>query len=293
VITILNRFLETMVDTIAYYRGTVDEVQGDGLLVFFGAPLSAPDDAERAVACAIEMQNKMLELNNELISQNLPELAMGIGINTGEVVVGTIGSEKRSKYGAVGTPINMTYRIESYTTGRQILISSETYKKVQPQVQVKQAVEVNFKGVDHPLTLYDVQGIKGTYTITSTEKDAPSLIPLTSPLPIRCFLLEGKTVSEVGISGYITGLSTARVEVLLERAVANHANLKMRVGENEGLNPSDTYAKVVSVAASTSTSSETRVLLDFTFLPEEVTIFLERKRSETTVQTSKSTEKEG
>ncbi len=293
VITILNRFLETMVDTIAHYRGTVDEVQGDGLLVFFGAPLSAPDDAERAVACAIEMQNRMQELNREFTRHHLPELTMGIGINTGEVVVGTIGSEKRSKYGAVGTPINMTYRIESYTTGRQILISPETYKKIKLLVQVKQTVAVNFKGIDHPLTLHDVQGIQGTYRITLTAKDAPPLTPLVSPLPVRCFLLEGKTVSEAGIPGYITGLSTARSEALLERAVANHANLKIRVGESEGLNLSDTYAKVVSVAASTASPSEIRVLLDFTFLPEEVKSFLEKKRIEATVQSSKITEKEG
>ena len=159
-----------MVDTIAHYRGTVDEVQGDGILVFFGAPLAAPDDPERAIACAIEMQNRMLEITGNT-RHHLPELAMGIGINTGEVVVGTIGSERRSKYGAVGTPINTTYRIESYTTGGQILISPETYNKINHLVQVKQTVAVNFKGIDQPLTLHDVQGIQGTYRITLTAKE--------------------------------------------------------------------------------------------------------------------------
>ena len=119
-----------MVEIIARYRGTVDEFQGDGMLVFFGAPLAASDDPERAVACAVEMQNKIPEINGLQRREGLPEIVMGIGINTGEVMVGNIGSQKRSKYGAVGSAINVAYRIESYTIGGQVLISSETYKKV-------------------------------------------------------------------------------------------------------------------------------------------------------------------
>ena len=120
VIAMLNRYFERMIDIIARYRGTVDELQGDGMLTFFGAPLAAPDDAERAVACALEMQLALLQFNAEQRQLDLPELAMGIGINTGEVIVGNIGSLKRSKYGAVGSAINTAYRIESHTVGGQI-----------------------------------------------------------------------------------------------------------------------------------------------------------------------------
>jgi hypothetical protein len=78
------------------YRGVVNEFMGDGILVFLGAPRQAPDDAERAVACAIEMQAAMTRVNDQPRRRNLPELSMGIGVNTGEVVVGNIGSERRS-----------------------------------------------------------------------------------------------------------------------------------------------------------------------------------------------------
>ncbi|MGW8302976.1 MAG: CHASE2 domain-containing protein, partial [Desulfobacterales bacterium] len=91
VIEIINRYFEYMVDVIARYQGTVNEFMGDGILAFFGAPLYADDDADRAVACAIEMQNALLAVNAEQRRLKLPELAMGIGINTGEVVVGNIG----------------------------------------------------------------------------------------------------------------------------------------------------------------------------------------------------------
>ena len=124
VLEILNRYFERMLDIIEHYRGTVDELQGDGILAFFGAPWAAPDDPERAVACAIAMQIALRDVNAEQHLRNLPELAMGIGINTGEVIVGNIGSLKRTKYGAVGSAINTAYRIESYTVGGQILQQS-------------------------------------------------------------------------------------------------------------------------------------------------------------------------
>jgi class 3 adenylate cyclase len=83
VIAILNRYLERMVDIIIMYRGTVDEFQGDGILAFFGAPLAAADDRERAIACAVAMQMAMGEINATQRRHQLPELQMGIGINTG------------------------------------------------------------------------------------------------------------------------------------------------------------------------------------------------------------------
>ena len=196
-----------MVEIIARYHGTVDELQGDGILVFFGAPLAYSDDQERAVGCAIEMQNTMVKVNEEQRQLNLPELSKGIGINTGEVVVGNIGSEKRAKYGAVGTPINTAFRVESYTVGGQILISPSTYENIRSLVQVRGTIEVQFKGNDHPLTLYDVAGIEGKYQTYLQAKTTELLEKIEPPLPIRCFTFIDKTVSEKVISGYITRLA--------------------------------------------------------------------------------------
>ncbi|MCJ7686529.1 MAG: adenylate/guanylate cyclase domain-containing protein, partial [Desulfobacteraceae bacterium] len=207
IINILNNYFERMVEIISRYRGTVDELQGDGILVFFGAPLSASDDPERAIACAIEMQNAMSGINAVQRQKNLPELSMGIGINTGEVVVGNIGSEKRTKYGAVGSPINATYRIESHTIGGQILISPSTYHKIQSHVLIQDTMEVRFKGIDQAVTLYDVNGIKGKYEVSLSEKAPEEFRSLDVLLAITCFVLEGKEVSERAIPGHITGLS--------------------------------------------------------------------------------------
>jgi len=279
VIPILNRYFERMVEIIARYRGTVDELQGDGILVFFGAPLAGSDDQERAVACAIEMQNAMEELNSNQQRLSLPELSMGIGINSGEVVVGNIGSEKRAKYGAIGTPINTAFHIESQTVGGQILISPSTYEKVRSLVKFRGTMEIQFKGIDQPVTLYDVSGMGGEYQIEMIEKTTESFICLNPPLPITCFLLEGKTVSEKGISGDIVRLAESSAEVLLEGQVGIHSNLKILLMTQEVQEFSEVYAKVVSFDESNSTSSRINVRLAFTWIPKDIKAFFDNKRN--------------
>ena len=179
VMTFLNRYLEAMVDVILAYRGTIIEILGDGLLVLFGAPLSRDDDAERAVACALAMQLRMDDTNAPNHRAGLPEVDMGIGIHTAEVVVGHIGSQQRTKYGVVGSA-NLTGRIESYTTGGQILIAPTTYAETATILTVSHQLTVAPKGVAAPITLSAVSGIGGPITWPAdTDGDAGPLAPGT------------------------------------------------------------------------------------------------------------------
>jgi class 3 adenylate cyclase len=277
VISILNRYLERMVEIIARYRGTVNEIEGDGILAFFGAPLAADDDPERAVACAIEMQNLMVVINEEQKRLNLPELSMGIGINTGEAVVGNIGSKSRAKYSAIGSPINTAYRVESYTVGWQILISPTTYEKVKSLGAVQGTMEVQFKGIDHPVTLYDLVGMGGKYQLSLPQKESGPFIKLEPPVPISCFPLEDKAVSEASISGHITRLGESAAEATMEQEVEIRSNLKVLICNEESRQLCEGYAKVVSVDSPDS-SSQIRACLEFTWLPGEVREFLEKRR---------------
>src|SRR5215475_1771544 len=163
VMRFLNRYLEAMVDVILAYRGTIIEILGDGLLVLFGAPLSRDDDAERAVACALAMQLRMDDTNAPNRRLGLPDVEMGIGIHTGEVVVGNIGSQQRTKYGVVGSAVNLTARIESYTTGGQILISPTTYAETAALLTVSHQLTVAPKGVAAPITRSAVTAILDTF----------------------------------------------------------------------------------------------------------------------------------
>ncbi len=280
VIEIINRYFEHMVDVIARYQGTVNEFMGDGILAFFGAPIYAHDDPERAVACAIGMQNALVAVNAEQRRLKLPELAMGIGINTGEVVVGNIGSERRASYGAVGTPINAAYRIESFTVGGQILISPTTYDRVESDLTIIGTKEVKFKGLDEPVALYDVAGIGQPYQVFLPEKKAVALTRLNPPLPIECFLLEGKAVSDTAIAGRITHLAENSAEVFLDKKQSAYTNLRIVLASPETRGLSELYAKVLPHDKPDGSAPDHRARLQFTSMPQDTKDFLDKKQSE-------------
>jgi class 3 adenylate cyclase len=159
VLTLINRYLEKMIPIIMRYEGTIDEFTGDGILAFFGAPRLHPDHVSRAVSCSLEMQESMLELNEENHRLDLPKLGMGIGITTGQLVVGNIGSERRMKYGAVGSPINMAFRLEDKARPGEILVTEDIKNKLGDALQIGWQWKESFKGMGDGI-IYQVIGMK-------------------------------------------------------------------------------------------------------------------------------------
>ncbi len=255
VVKILNFYLGHMADTITRYQGTIDEFMGDGILVLFGAPTARTDDARRAIACAIAMQQAMAEVNEQITAWDLPPLDMGIGINTGEVVVGNIGSEKRTKYGVVGSQVNLTYRIESYTTGGQILVAETTLHDAGDDIRIDSAKEVSPKGVKRPITIYSISGIGGDYNLF-LERQVEVFLPLAKPLTCSYSVLEGKDISATTYQVRLVQLS-ARGAILDGRdcphwqAPPPLANLKLNFFDLGAAKDSeeDVYAKVLDQPA--------------------------------------------
>jgi adenylate cyclase len=170
VVSMINHYLEKMIDLIMRHNGTVIEILGDGILVLFGAPFKTEEHAAKAVACSIEMQQSMDEINMWNRQMDLPELEMGVGIHTGYVVVGNIGSMKRTKYSVVGRNVNLTARIESFTTGGQILISEATKELVNRSIDIAKEFEIHPKGEKNQITVYDVAGIREPYYLSITKE---------------------------------------------------------------------------------------------------------------------------
>ncbi|NEP57232.1 MAG: adenylate/guanylate cyclase domain-containing protein [Symploca sp. SIO2G7] len=212
VVKILNLYLGHMTDVITSYQGTIDEFMGDGILVLFGAPTPRADDTSRAIACAVAMQLAMVEVNQKMEERGLPQLEMGIGINTGEVVVGNIGSEKRTKYSVIGSQVNLTFRIESYTTGGQILISESTYQEVGQSLQIDGHKQVTPKGVKEPITIYEVGGIGEKYNLFLLKQEE-IFLPLPEAIPIQYAILDGKHVSDSLLQGSLVQLSLKGAQV--------------------------------------------------------------------------------
>src|SRR6266446_9972278 len=136
VIEILNLYLETMVDVIGQYEGTIDEIIGDAILVIFGAPVACHDHAAKAVACGLAMQLAMTDVNQRLAAKAGVQLEMGVGIHTGRVIVGNIGSLRRTKYAAVGSNVNLAGRVESFSTGGQVLITGAAREGITASLRI-------------------------------------------------------------------------------------------------------------------------------------------------------------
>ena len=269
VVALLNRYFEAMVDVILQYGGTINEILGDSMLIIFGAPVWRQDDATRAVACAVAMQLAMAEVNAKNKAGGLPELEMGIGLNTGEVVAGNIGSLKRTKYGIVGRHVNLTSRIESYTIGNQILISASTLQEAGPAVSVSRQIKMEAKGFDEPITLHEVKGIAGEHNLFLPERK-DFLVELARPLPVLCTILEGKHALGASFTANFVKLSARSGEVLSSQPLALLTSLKMRLSDSAGKEiPADIYGKVIA-------NDQMRFQVHFTAMPPEGAEFLQR-----------------
>ncbi len=158
VVTLLNRYLGTMTDIIMAHHGTIDEFIGDAILAVFGAPQHRDDDADRAVTCALAMQAAMVDINVLNEAEGFPAIHTGIAINTGDVIAGNIGSERRSKYGFVGHPMNVTSRIEDITAGGEILISDSTLQSLTGQYSLGRSQKINVRGINEIIMVHQVTG---------------------------------------------------------------------------------------------------------------------------------------
>ncbi|MCF8079596.1 MAG: adenylate/guanylate cyclase domain-containing protein [Desulfobacterales bacterium] len=226
-VRLLNRYLDRMSRLILRYDGIIDEIIGDAILAVFGVPERRVDDPHRAVACALAMQNALGDLNREMAAEGHPPLEMGIGINTGDVIVGNIGSEVRMKYGIVGAAVNTASRIESNTIGGQVLIGESTYREVKETVNADPPWAKMMKGIKQPLVVYPVRGIGAPYNVALTR------IPeeqegLQISLPFRCWLVEeGKKISDRFFPGETLSLTDGRITARIDGPLAAFFEVKI------------------------------------------------------------------
>ena len=272
VVAILNRYLAAMVKIIKQYQGTIDEFIGDAIFVLFGAPIWQEDDAQRAVACALQMQSAMASVNQQNRQEGLPEVEMGIGVHTGQVVVGNIGSPERMKYGVVGSHVNLTSRIQSYTIGGQILISEATRQAVGPILRIEKQTEIKAKGFESPIRLSEVRGIGGVHDL-SLPPIEDALVSLHEEVFLRYTVVEGDQLSGVMSKGSLVKLSAKGAEARLEYRVPLLTNLNMHlIGSTGEAIPGTLYGKVVGKLPEGSAAFSVR----FTSMSPEVETFIHR-----------------
>lgn len=159
VITALNRCLTLLSEVVFRHQGTIDKFMGDSIMVLFGAPVARADDVDRALMCAVEMQMAMRELNHEHMRERLPEVFLGIGVNTGTVMAGRFGSDVYSEYTVIGEEVNLASRIEAFSLRGQVLISEATYQRCWGLVSASAPMQVYVKGRQQPVGLRELVAI--------------------------------------------------------------------------------------------------------------------------------------
>ncbi|MCL4504377.1 MAG: hypothetical protein M1438_21340 [Deltaproteobacteria bacterium] len=153
VVEVLNLFFTEMVDLVFKHQGTLDKYVGDALMAVFGVPVPLPDAASRAVQCAASMQRRLARLRAQ---KRTPIKGMRIGINTGEAIVGNIGSDKRMDFTVIGDAVNVAARLQEYAKemDADTLVSAATYQQVEGRFQLKALAPVILRGRQEPTPIY-------------------------------------------------------------------------------------------------------------------------------------------
>ncbi len=162
IVGLLNRYFSAMTDIIFAHGGTLDKYLGDGLMALFGAPTATPDDASNALNAAVAMQRRLIGINRELRDEGFPEIGVGMGLHTGEVIVGYIGSDRRSEYTAIGDTVNTSSRLESNARGGEILISDATAQAAHSRYKLQPREPITVKNRQQPVELWEVDWQKAS-----------------------------------------------------------------------------------------------------------------------------------
>jgi adenylate cyclase len=245
VLELLNRYLGRMSEIIFRHEGAIDKFMGDSIMVLFGAPHAHDDDVQRALACAVEMQLAMEEINHDNKQLGMPELYMGIGINTGTVMAGLLGSELYSEYTVIGDEVNLASRIEAFSLRGQILISRNTYERCSDFVQTAEPMDVHVKGKAEPVSLREV------LAIPSLGLEVPRQEIRRSPrievrIPFTYQLVKSKIVVPQIHQGTILDISYHGVLAEVSEEIEALSEIKLGLDLSlVGYKASDIYAKVL------------------------------------------------
>ena len=247
VIAALNRCLARLSEVVFKYQGRIDKFMGDSIMVLFGAPEAREGDVDRAVMCAVEMQIAMRELNLAHLRENLPEVFLGIGVNTGTVMAGRFGSEAYSEYTVIGEAVNLASRIEALSLRGQVLISETAYERCGSLVSVSEPMQVHVKGRAQPVSLRELIAIPSRKLKVPRQEFRRSH-RVDARLPCLCQRMQDKTVVPHIVHGTIRDLGYHGLLVELIEPIEAQSEVKLEFDlPLVDYRAADVYARVITL----------------------------------------------
>jgi adenylate cyclase len=168
---LMNELLTPLTEVIYKHRGTIDKYMGDCIMAFWGAPMSDPNHARNAVMAALDMQRTLKAMQSEFRAKNWPEIRIGVGVNSGRMSVGNMGSRVRLAYTVVGDAVNLASRLEGINKeyGTDIIVGEDT-KSAVPDVTFREIDRVRVKGKDTAVSIFEPLGLTGQVTCMAPEE---------------------------------------------------------------------------------------------------------------------------
>jgi class 3 adenylate cyclase len=247
VMDVLNDHLGAMADVVIAHGGTINEFIGDAIFAVFGAPVDHADHAERAAGTALAMQRANDALNRANAARGRPTFEMGIGLHTGEAVVGNIGSEQRTKYAVVGAAVNLAARVEGCTVGGQILMTAATAARLGDLAELAPPISAELKGLAAPVQLRELRALQGRFAQERTEVDDPAV---EVELPVVGAVIEDKRVGADAFAGIVRRLGRRWLEAALDAELAPLTNVRLRLRyPDSGRESGDVYGKVTAAVS--------------------------------------------
>ncbi|PCJ26631.1 MAG: adenylate cyclase [SAR86 cluster bacterium] len=247
VIKMLNRYFHSMGNIITSYGGTIDKLMGDSILVIFGFPEERSSDVENAIACAVEMQRAMSDLNSKNKTLGMPDLFVGIALNTGSVVVGDLGSEHYHEYTIIGDEVNLTSRIEAHCLRGQILISENTHALSKDFIEVGPPNRVEVKGARNAVDLYELFATQRPHSMEVPRREGRKSPRIKVNMPVVFQNLAGKIVLSEKFDGEAIDISYHGLLIETDTQLEKSSEIKMALSlELFSTRATDVYARIIN-----------------------------------------------
>ena len=248
IVNMLNRYFSRMSEIIQRYQGVVDKYMGDTIMAYFADTEQSNDHAHRAVNCAVEMQIAMNEVNNDNEVDGLPSLFMGIGISTGIVTFGQMGSQHQNEYTLIGDGVNLATSVGAHSLRGQVLISDYTYQQVKDVVEIGDINEARIKGKNEIVKLYEITASNWQERMSVPMREIRSSVRVNVDMEFPFHIIVNNEVQPGILFGRANDISYKGIYAIIKEPLGLLTEIKLSLSLSLlGNETREVYGKIKSI----------------------------------------------